>query len=118
MSLVKVAMMSGRLLQKCVTSVPKRMLSATDVVTVRDNKCNNITGTAASIHTSVMVRSSKWEIPQRLMDIPTAKDPNFFNMVEYFFHRACVLGEESLMTEVSSLRDLSEKTKRKKVHET
>ena len=85
------------------------------MLSAKDKKCN-ITRKSATIHTSAIVRSSKWEIPQRLVDIPTAKDPNFFNMVEYFFHKSCVLGEETLMAEVSSLRDLSEKTKRKKVH--
>ena len=100
-------MLSGRLLRKCASV---RLLSATDAR--GGNKC--VTGVAA-IHTSSPVGSNKWEIPQRLTDIPTAKDPNFFNMVEYFFHKSCVLGEESLMGELSNLRDLSDDAKRQKV---
>lgn len=29
------------------------------------------------------------QIPQRLLYIPDAEDPSFFEMVEYFFHRGC-----------------------------
>ena len=102
-------MLSGRLLRKCASV---RLLSATDSVVGGGNKC--VTSVAA-LHTSSPVGGSKWEIPERLSDIPTAKDPNFFNMVEYFFHKSCVLGEESLMAELSNLRDLSDDSKRQKV---
>ena len=33
------------------------------------------------------------QIPDRLQHIPTADDPLFFDMVEYFFHRACIVAE-------------------------
>ena len=103
-------MLSGRLLRNCASV---RLLSATDALGGGGgNKC--VTG-AAAIHTSAPVGGNKWEIPQRLLEIPTAKDPNFFNMVEYFFHKSCVLGEESLMGELSNLRDLSDDAKRQKV---
>ena len=103
-------MLSGRLLRNCASV---RLLSATDALSGGGgNKC--VTG-AAAIHTSAPVGGNKWEIPQRLLEIPTAKDPNFFNMVEYFFHKSCVLGEESLMGELSNLRDLSDDAKRQKV---
>ena len=29
-----------------------------------------------------------WAIPDRLKDIPTADNPGFFEMVEYYFHKA------------------------------
>ena len=45
----------------------------------------------------------KWKIPERLVDIPTADDPQFFNMVEYYFHKACVLAEERLIGQVSPI---------------
>ena len=104
-------MLSGRLLRNCASV---RLLSGADALGGGGNKC--VTG-AAAIHTSAPVGGSKWEIPQRLAEIPTAKDPNFFNMVEYFFHKSCVLGEESLMGELSNLRDLSDDAKRQKVVE-
>eukprot|EP00096_Caligus_rogercresseyi_P005621 TRINITY_DN21596_c0_g1_i1.p1 TRINITY_DN21596_c0_g1~~TRINITY_DN21596_c0_g1_i1.p1 ORF type:complete len:556 (+),score=182.87 TRINITY_DN21596_c0_g1_i1:89-1756(+) len=57
----------------------------------------------------------KWEIPERLAHIPDAEDPNFFNMVEYYFHKACVLSETSLKGELAKQR-LSEDAKHKRVH--
>jgi len=57
----------------------------------------------------------KWKIPERLVDIPTADDPQFFNMVEYYFHKACVLAEERLIGQLSKMR-ISEEDKRHKVH--
>lgn len=33
------------------------------------------------------------QIPERLAGIPDAEDPLFFEMVEYFFHRACQVAE-------------------------
>jgi len=78
-----------------------------------------ITGPAAStasIHTSGQCNSAeKWKIPERLVGIPTADDPQFFNMVEYYFHKACVLAEERLVGQLSKMR-ISEEDKRKKVH--
>ena len=37
------------------------------------------------------------EIPERLRHIPEAEDPGFFEMVEYFFHKSCVLIEDRLV---------------------
>ena len=51
---------------------------------------------AASFHTSSKNQSDTWEIPERLHHIPTAESPSFFNMVEYYFHKACVVAEPSL----------------------
>jgi len=70
----------------------------------------------ASIHTSGQCNSAeKWKIPERLVGIPSADDPQFFNMVEYYFHKACVLAEERLVGQLSKMR-ISEEDKRKKVH--
>jgi len=72
---------------------------------------------AASIsrpfHVSAAVQ--KWEIPERLQNIPEADDPNFFNMVEYFFHKACILAESTLVAELNKFRMTGEE-KQKKVH--
>jgi len=71
----------------------------------------------APIHTSAQCSSSteKWKIPERLVHIPSADDPPFFNMVEYYFHKACVLAEERLVGQLSKMR-INEEDKRKKVH--
>ena len=47
--------------------------------------------------------------------IPTAEDPSFFNMVEYYFHKACILGEPRFMDLMNVMR-ISEEEKKKKVH--
>jgi len=76
------------------------------------------TSSSSSLHTSAQSSSSateKWKIPERLLGIPNADDPQFFNMVEYYFHKACVLAEERLVGQLSKMR-ITEEDKRKKVH--
>lgn len=41
--------------------------------------------------------------------VPTAKDPKFFDMVEYFFHRGCQVVENSLVEEMKERTSLEEK---------
>lgn len=45
------------------------------------------------------IHTESWSIPERLAGVPLAADPKFSDMVEYFFHKACVLVEERLVTE-------------------
>ena len=72
---------------------------------------------AASIHTSSVKCDQKtWKIPERLQGIPTAEDPSFFNMVEYYFHKACILGEPRFVDLMETMR-ISEEEKKKKVRE-
>merc|ERR1712018_421421 len=70
---------------------------------------------SASLHTSSRRDNETWAIPERLQGIPTADDPSFFNMVEYYFHKACILGEPRFMDLMKRMR-ISEEEKRKKVH--
>merc|ERR1711990_794305 len=74
-------------------------------------------GATASLHTSTPnhVYDATWSIPERLAGVPTADDPSFFNMVEYYFHKACILGEPRFMDLMKRMR-ISEEEKRKKVH--
>lgn len=53
------------------------------------------------------------QIPERLKDVATAKDPKFFDMVEYFFHRACQIAEKRFVEEMkgASLEERQKKTK-------
>merc|ERR1712061_556148 len=77
----------------------------------------------ASVSASKSLRTSSrrngpgdtWEIPDRLKGIPDAEDPSFFNCVEYYFHKACILGEGRFMELMKRMR-ISEEEKRKKVH--
>lgn len=54
------------------------------------------------------------EIPERLKDIPTSANPRFFDMVEYFFHRACQVVEDKLVDDMRSRVSVEEKKKRVK----
>ena len=55
------------------------------------------TVSVATLHTGNQLNTGTWKIPERLHHIPDADNPNFFNMVEFYFHQACVLAEERLM---------------------
>lgn len=44
--------------------------------------------------------TSEHKIPERLKNVPTAADPNFFEMVEYFFHRARMLVEKKIIEQL------------------
>lgn len=55
------------------------------------------------------------QIPERLKDVPTAPNPKFFDMVEYFFHRACQIIEEKLVEDVGKRSRLSVEERKKKV---
>jgi len=56
------------------------------------------------------------QIPDRLKDIPSAADPGFFEMVEYFFHKATVLAEDNLVDEELKTMKASREEKTKKAH--
>jgi len=68
-----------------------------------------------SLHTTSKNNSDTWQIPERLHGIPTADHPSFFNMVEYYFHKACIVAEPSLMDMLHRMK-LSNEQKQKKVH--
>ncbi|KAF6213130.1 hypothetical protein GE061_010845 [Apolygus lucorum] len=53
------------------------------------------------------------EIPDKLKDVPTAENPRFFDMVEYFFHRACQIAEDKFVEEMKT--KMTEEEKRHKV---
>lgn len=54
------------------------------------------------------------QIPERLQDVPVAKNPRFFDMVEYFFHRACQIVEDKLVEEMGGKISTEEKKKKVK----
>merc|ERR1719389_94056 len=77
-------------------------------------------GQAASVqqlqlHTSSAC-SGSLQIPDRLKDIPTAADPGFFEMVEYFFHKATILAEDNLIDEEMKTVRATREEKLKKAH--
>lgn len=43
-------------------------------------------------------------IPDRLKDMPSHPNPKFFDMVEYFFHRACVVVEDKLVEDLGKVK--------------
>ncbi len=73
--------------------------------------------TSSEIHTSAAAGGlcAQWEIPERLKGIPEEENPNFFNMVEYYYHKACILSEERLFKELGNLK-MSDEERIKRVH--
>ncbi|XP_067619236.1 glutamate dehydrogenase, mitochondrial isoform X1 [Eurosta solidaginis] len=57
---------------------------------------------------------AEYQIPDRLKTVPTAKDPRFFDMVEYFFHRGCQIAEDRLIADMKGKLSLEEKKNRVK----
>lgn len=53
------------------------------------------------------------QIPERLKGVATAKDPKFFDMVEYFFHCACQIAEKKFVEEMkgATLKERQKATK-------
>jgi len=72
-------------------------------------------GGVANISTSTTKNADRWTIPDRLKSIPTDENPSYFNMVEYYFNKACVIGEDRFMDKLKRMR-ISDEEKRKKVH--
>jgi len=69
----------------------------------------------ADLHTSSPVQGVL-TMPDRLVHIPEASDPGFFEMVEYFFHKACILAEDKLIDEDMKMVRSSREEKVKKAH--
>ncbi|KAF5300103.1 hypothetical protein FQA39_LY11295 [Lamprigera yunnana] len=42
------------------------------------------------------------QIPDRLKDIPTSANPKFFDMIDYFFHKACMIVEDKLIEDLGN----------------
>lgn len=58
--------------------------------------------------------TGRYEIPDKFKDMPNAENPRFFDMVEYFFHKACQTAEEQLIETLKGSK-ISVEDKRKKV---
>ncbi|XP_050513672.1 glutamate dehydrogenase, mitochondrial-like isoform X1 [Diabrotica virgifera virgifera] len=56
--------------------------------------CNQLQGRTYADHV----------IPDRLKDMPNNPNPRFFDMVEYFFHKACVLVEDKLVEDLGNVK--------------
>lgn len=54
------------------------------------------------------------DIPDRLKEVPTAENPRFFDMVEYFFHRACQIAEDKLVEDIKGRMSVEDKRKKVK----
>ncbi|KOC68746.1 Glutamate dehydrogenase, mitochondrial [Habropoda laboriosa] len=55
------------------------------------------------------------QIPDRLKNIPEDANPKFFDMVEYFFHRACQIVEDKLVEDIGKRSRMSVEERKKKV---
>lgn len=54
------------------------------------------------------------DMPDHLKDVPTAENPRFFDMVEYFFHRACQVAEDKLVEDIKAKMTVEDKRKKVK----
>lgn len=52
------------------------------------------------------------DMPEKLAHVPTAQNPKFFDMVEYFFHRASQIAADKLVDEIKTKMSVEEKQKR------
>ena len=59
---------------------------------------------------------ASWKIPSRLEHVPTAEDPGFFEMVEYYYHKACVLVEDILIDQHMKNMRMPREQKEMKCH--
>jgi glutamate dehydrogenase (NAD(P)+) len=67
------------------------------------------------LHTSAPAAGTL-KMPERLVHIPEADDPGFFEMVEYFFHKSCILIEDRLVDVNMKNVRASREEKMKKAH--
>ncbi|XP_034489157.1 glutamate dehydrogenase, mitochondrial isoform X1 [Drosophila innubila] len=72
-----------------------------------------LTALAKALPTAVL-QTRNYQIPDRLKDVATAKDPRFFDMVEYFFHRGCQISEDRLVDDMKGKLSLDEKKQKVK----
>lgn len=79
--------------------------------TIQNEAVNLLKLTPAAVNVSCRTYASH-EIPDRLKDIPSSANPRFFDMVEYFFHRACQVIEDKLVSDMKSKMSIEEKKKK------
>ncbi|XP_023934879.1 glutamate dehydrogenase, mitochondrial [Bicyclus anynana] len=80
--------------------------------TIQNEGVNNMLRVVpAAVNVSCRTYASH-EIPDRLKDIPTSANPRFFDMVEYFFHRACQVIEDKLVEDMKSRVSIEERKKK------
>ncbi|KAF5291954.1 hypothetical protein FQR65_LT11354 [Abscondita terminalis] len=66
-------------------------------------KCNEINTFIKVLPTAYQTRNyADHKIPDRLKDVPTSPNPKFFDMVEYFFHKACMIVEDKLVEDLGN----------------
>lgn len=58
------------------------------------------------------IRNYAHKIPEHLRDVPSASNPKFFDMVEYFFHRGLHISEKDLVKNITGNAKFEEKKKR------
>lgn len=78
---------------------------------IQNEVANTVKIAPAAVNVCCRTYSSH-EIPERLRDIPTSANPRFFDMVEYFFHRACQVVEDKLVEDMKSRVSIEEKKKK------
>ena len=55
------------------------------------------------------------QMPDRLAKIAEAEDPNFFEMVEYHYHRAVIVLEDAFVQQMQKYQDMTEEARIQRV---
>ncbi|KAK4881040.1 hypothetical protein RN001_004359 [Aquatica leii] len=70
-------------------------------------KCNEINIFVRALPATYQTRNyADHKIPDRLKDVPTSANPKFFDMVEYFFHKACMIVEDKLVEDLGNQKGM------------
>lgn len=91
-------------LSKCAAATPKLDLSKAVL-----KLCS-----PAVIKVNAQQQRQVHDIPENLKNVPVDANPKFFDMVEYFFHRACAIAEEKLVDEMKGKLTIEDKRKKVK----
>ncbi|XP_028135384.1 glutamate dehydrogenase, mitochondrial-like [Diabrotica virgifera virgifera] len=78
----------------------KRFCGERKTPTIFRNEEKQLLKVSPLIKTSIQSRHYAHKIPDRLKDVATKPDPEFFDMIEYFFHRACMIVEPKLIEDI------------------
>ena len=94
-----------------VRNLTKNGASAANIL----KQSQEVAHAAALTHLQNIRTYGDHQIPDKLKDVSTAANPKFFDMVEYFFHRACQIVEDKLVEDVGKRSRMSIEERRKKV---
>lgn len=98
-----------------------RSLTRSSIIALKQASGNDVVqsmlarAALAAVQTAARRGYADHQIPDRLKDVPEAPNPKFFDMVEYFFHRACQVIEDKLVEDLCKRSRVTIEERKKKV---